>query len=160
MKKVYLKSDFKAIFFLLNLQQIGKSNKGFLPTSKVCPQGVVCPCPGAIYIYIIIKNVNKKQIFLNLQRMGKVIRAFCWHQHLSPRGCLPLPWAIYIYKNIEIYTRTRYQVSVYRTTGPIVYFSLRIILKVLILNSYHRKYQNTYVIAKWCISLSVSEKCL
>ena len=37
----------------------GQSIKGFLLTSKVCPQGVVCPCPGAIYIYKIIKNVFK-----------------------------------------------------------------------------------------------------
>ena len=39
---------------------------------KICPQGVVCPCPGAIYMY----------------------------------------------KSIKIYTRTRSQVSIYRTTGP------------------------------------------
>ena len=52
--------------------------------------------------------------------MGKRIRAFCWYQHLSPRGCLPLPGAIYMYKSIKIYTRTRCQVSVYRTTDPLV----------------------------------------
>ena len=57
-----------------------------LLTSKVCPQGVVCPSPGAIYIYEIIKNVYKVRFrFLNLQRMGKVIRAFCWHQRFFPR---------------------------------------------------------------------------
>ena len=55
----------------------GQSDKGFLLTSKVCPQGVLCPCPGAIYIYKI-KNVYKTRfLFLNLQRLGKVIRAFC-----------------------------------------------------------------------------------
>ena len=27
--------------------------------------------------------------------MGKVMRAFCWHQHLSPRGCLSLPMGLY-----------------------------------------------------------------
>ena len=37
----------------------GRSDKGFLLTSKVCPQGVVCPCPGAIYIYKSIKDVYK-----------------------------------------------------------------------------------------------------
>ena len=32
--------------------------------------------------------------------MCKVIRAFYWHQHLSPRGCLPLPWGyIHIYQD-------------------------------------------------------------
>ena len=45
---------------------------------------------------------------------------FYWHQHLSPRGCLPLQWAIYMYKSITIYTRTSCQLSVYRTTGPLV----------------------------------------
>ena len=35
----------------------GQSYKGFLLTSKICPQGVVCPCPGAIYMFKIIKNV-------------------------------------------------------------------------------------------------------
>ena len=42
---------------------------------NICLQGVVCPCPGAIYIY----------------------------------------------KSIKIYTRTRCQVNVYRTTGPLVF---------------------------------------
>ena len=65
------KSDFKAFFFK-NLQQMGKVIRAF------CPQGVVCPCAGAIYIYKIIKNVYKiRFLFLNLQRISKVIRAFC-----------------------------------------------------------------------------------
>ena len=37
----------------------GQSDKGFLLISKVYPQGVVCPCPGAIYMYKNIKNVYK-----------------------------------------------------------------------------------------------------
>ena len=91
MKKMLIKSDFKAVSF--KPATSGQSGKGFLLTSKVCPQGVVCPCPGTIYIFKIIKNVYKiRFLFLNLPRMGKVIRAFCWHQHLSPRSCLPLPW--------------------------------------------------------------------
>ena len=44
------------------------------PIYNICPQGVVCPCPGAIYMY----------------------------------------------KSIKIYTRTRCQMSIYRTTGPLV----------------------------------------
>ena len=55
--KMYIKSDFKAFF--LKPATNGQSDKGFLLTSKVCPQGIVCPCPGAIYIYKIIKNVFK-----------------------------------------------------------------------------------------------------
>ena len=75
-EKMYIKSDLKAIFFKPSTN--GLSDKGFLLTSNVCPQWVVCPCPGAIYK--IIKNVYKNQIsffFINLQRMGKVIRVFC-----------------------------------------------------------------------------------
>ena len=49
MKKMYTKSDFKAI--CLKPATNGQSDMGFLLTSKVCPKGVVCPCPGALYIY-------------------------------------------------------------------------------------------------------------
>ena len=56
-KKMYIKSDLKTILFKSATN--GQSDKGFLLTSKVCPQVVVCPCPGAIYIYKIIKNVFK-----------------------------------------------------------------------------------------------------
>ena len=74
----------------------GQSDKGFLLTSKVCPQGVVCPFPGAIYVYKIIKNVYKiRFLFLNLQRMGKVIRAFCWHQKFVPKGFSALAPGLY-----------------------------------------------------------------
>ena len=52
-----IKSEFKEI--CLKLATNGQSDKGFLLTSKVCPQGVFCPCPGAIYMYKIIKNVYK-----------------------------------------------------------------------------------------------------
>ena len=47
-KKMYIKSDFKALFFKPATH--GQSDKGFLLTSKVCPQGVDCHWPGAIYI--------------------------------------------------------------------------------------------------------------
>ena len=43
-KKNGKKSDFKEIFFKLATN--GQSDKEFLSTSKFCPQGVVCPCPG------------------------------------------------------------------------------------------------------------------
>ena len=67
-----IKSDFEQI--ILKLATYGQREKAFLLSSKFCPQGVVCPCPGATYMY----------------------------------------------KSIKIYTRTRCQVSVYRTTGPLV----------------------------------------
>ena len=52
-----MKSEFKEI--CLKFATNGRSVKGFLLTSKVCPQGVFCPCPGAIYMYKIVKNVYK-----------------------------------------------------------------------------------------------------
>ena len=45
--KMCIKSEFKEV--CLKLATNGQSDKGFLLTSKVCPQGVFCPCPGAIY---------------------------------------------------------------------------------------------------------------
>ena len=139
-----IKSEFKGICLKLATNDL--SYKGVLLTSKICPQEVFCLCPGAIYMYKIIKNVYKirfrrdhfetcnilakrkglsvvikilsprdclplpgaiyicwnmkkknvyeiglqSSFFLNLQQMGKVIRAFCWHQKLSPTGCLSL----------------------------------------------------------------------
>ena len=40
------KPDFKEILYKLATN--GQSDKAFLLPSKLCPQGVVCPCPGAI----------------------------------------------------------------------------------------------------------------
>ena len=42
----------KEIFFKLATN--GQRDKEFLLTSKICPQEVVCPWPGAIYMYKII----------------------------------------------------------------------------------------------------------
>ena len=52
-----IKSESKEI--CLKLAPNGRSDKGFLLTSKVCPQGLFCLCPGAIYMYKVIKNVYK-----------------------------------------------------------------------------------------------------
>ena len=165
-----IKSEFKEIF--LKLATNGGSDKGFLLTSKVCPQGVFCPCLGAIYMYKIIKNVYKirfwRDHFETCNIWAKRIGLSVVIKFLSPMGCLPLPgsiymWktventtskrffklatngqsdeeflltskfcpqgvvcpcrgAIYMYKSIKIYTRTRCLVSIYRTTGPLVGF--------------------------------------
>ena len=32
-------------------------DKKFLLISKLCPLGAVCPCPGAIYMYKIMKKI-------------------------------------------------------------------------------------------------------
>ena len=66
-----MKSEFKEI--CLKLATNGPSDKGFLLTSKVCPQGFFCPYPGAIYMYKIIKNVYKsdfEEIILKLAPYG------------------------------------------------------------------------------------------
>ena len=87
-KNVY-KIGLESIFFKPATN--GQSDKGFLLTSKLCSQGVACPCPGAIYIYKIIKNVYKiRFLSLHLQRMGKVVRGFCWHQKFAPKGLYAL----------------------------------------------------------------------
>ena len=96
--KMCIKSEFREI--CLKLATNGRSDKGFLLTSKVCPQGVFCPCPGAIYMYKIIKNMYKIRfrrdhfetcnIWAKRKGLPVVIKI------LSPMDCLPLPGAIYI----------------------------------------------------------------
>ena len=95
-----IKSELKEI--CLKPATSGWSGKGFLLTSKVCPQGVFCPCPGAIYMYKIIKNVFKIRfrrdyfetcnVWAKRKGLSVVIKIF------SPMGCLPLPGAIYMWR--------------------------------------------------------------
>ena len=96
--KMCIKSEFKEI--CLKLATNGRSDKGFLLTSKVCPKGVFCPCPGAIYLYKIIKNVYQIRFrrdhfeTCNLWAKGKGLSVVI--KFLYPMGCLPLPGAIYM----------------------------------------------------------------
>ena len=39
------------VVYDLKLATDDRSDKKFLLTSKLCPLGAVCPCPGAIYMY-------------------------------------------------------------------------------------------------------------
>ena len=39
------------VVYDLKLATSDRSDKKFLLTSKLCPLGAVCPCPGAIYMY-------------------------------------------------------------------------------------------------------------
>ena len=57
MIKNYIKSDLKEISLKLATKEW--SDKTFLLTSEVCPLGTVCPCPGAIYMYKIMKKLYK-----------------------------------------------------------------------------------------------------
>ena len=84
MTKMYIKSDFKAFFFKPATN--GHSDKGFLLIPKVCPQGVVCPCPGAIYIYKI-KNVYKIKIsFFKLATNRQSGKGFLLTSKVCPQG--------------------------------------------------------------------------
>ena len=97
-KKMCIKSEFKEI--CLKLATNGRSDKGFLLTSKVCPQVVFCFCPGAICMYKIIKNVYKirfpRDHFETCNIWAKRKGPSVVGNFLSPLGCLPLPGAVYM----------------------------------------------------------------
>ena len=46
----------------LKLATDGRSDKKFLLTSKLCPLGLTAPCPGAIYMYQIMKKMYKVRL--------------------------------------------------------------------------------------------------
>ena len=99
--KKCIKSDLKEIFFKLATNEW--SDKTFVLTSKLCPLGAVCSCPGAIYMYKIMKKKciqsKSSKIFL-LKQMTYVTRGFCWHQNFVPRGCLRLYTFIKSWKDV------------------------------------------------------------
>ena len=72
-----VKSDLKAFFFKPVTN--GQSDKGFLLASKVCLQGVVCPCLG---LYTCIKSFKMclksyfKEIVLKLATDGQSDKGF------------------------------------------------------------------------------------
>ena len=64
---------------ILKLATDGQSDLGFLLTSELCHQGVVCSWPRAIYMMKILKICIKsdfKVIFLKLATNGKNDKAF------------------------------------------------------------------------------------
>ena len=84
---MYIKSDFKAV--VVKPATNGQSDKGFLLTSKVCPQGVVCPCPGAIYVYKSLKMCIKsdfEEIILKLATNGQSDKGFLLTSTFVPKG--------------------------------------------------------------------------
>ena len=54
---------YKVKDIFLKLATNGQSDKAFLLTSEFCPQRVVCPCPGAIYMWKNIKKMCIKSEF-------------------------------------------------------------------------------------------------
>ena len=116
--KMCIKLNFEEI--TLKHATYRQREKAFLLSSKFCPQCVFCPCPGLYTCGKTWKTCIKsdfKEIVLKLATNGTNGQS---DQHLSLRGCHPYPGAIYMHKSIKIYTRTRCQVSVYRTTCPLV----------------------------------------
>ena len=116
------KSDFKEIFF--NWQQMGKVIRDFCWHQNFVPKGLSVPALG---LYTCIKSFKMclksyfKEIVLKLATNGQNDEGFLLTSTIVPKGLVcPCPEAIYMYKSIKIYTRTRCQVSIYRTTGPLV----------------------------------------
>ena len=83
----------------MKLATNGQSDKGFLLTSKVCPQGVFCPCPRAIYMYKIFKmclKSNFKQIVLKLATNGQSDKGFLLASTFVPNGLFAPALGLYI----------------------------------------------------------------
>ena len=95
-----IKSEFKEIY--LKLATNGRSDKGFLLTSKVCPQGFFCPCPG---LYTCIKSFkiclksHFKEVVLKLSVNGQSDKGFLLTSTFVPKG-LSAP-ALGLYKCIK-----------------------------------------------------------
>ena len=99
--KMCIKSDFKRDHF--ETCNIWAKRKGLSVVIKLILSPMDClSLPGAIYIWwnrkkMYIKLDFKAIFFLNLQQMGKVIRAFCWHQKFVPEGLSALAPGLYTY---------------------------------------------------------------
>ena len=95
-----IKSGFKDIFFKLVTNEW--SDKTFLLTSKFCPLGAVCPCPGAIYMYKIMKKMYKIRLqrdFFETCNNDRSDKMFLLTSKFHPQGVVsPCPGAIYMYK--------------------------------------------------------------
>ena len=118
-EKMCLKSEFKEI--CLKCATNGRSDKGFLLTSKVCPQRVFCPCPGAIYMYInkslkICIKSEFKEICLKLATNGGRDKGFLLTSKVCPQGGFcPCSGAIYMYKIIKNVYKIRIQRDLFET---------------------------------------------
>ena len=87
--KIRLQRDF------LKLATNDRSDKMFLLTSKFRPQGVVSPCPWAIYVYKIMKKMYKIRLqrivfFFKLEANDRSDKRFLLTSKVVPWGCLPL----------------------------------------------------------------------
>ena len=68
---------------------IWAKRKGLSVVIKILSSMDCLPLLGALYIWRNTKRMyiksDFKAFFVNLQQMGKVIRAFCWHQKFVPK---------------------------------------------------------------------------
>ena len=105
---------------------MGKVIRNFCLHQNFVPKGLSVPALG---LYTCIKSFKMylkpyfKEIVLKLATNGQSDKGFLLTSTFVPKG-LSSPalglMTFYMYKSIKIYTRTRCQVSVYRTTGPLV----------------------------------------
>ena len=111
-EKHCIKSDFKDIFFetcnkWMKWQDISVDIKTLSPRA-------VSPCPGAIYMYQIMKKLYKirlqRDFFWNLQQMTKVTRCSCWHKKFVHKGLSALALGLYtcLKQNVQNQTSKRF----------------------------------------------------
>ena len=118
-EKIYIKSDFKAFFFICNKWAVMRA---FCWHQKFVPRGLSAIAPG-LYTYIKLKVFK---IILQRERFKTCHKWAKWSGlsvdiNICPQGVVCLcPGAMYMYKSIKICTRTRCPVNIYRTTGPLV----------------------------------------
>ena len=82
------------VVYDLKIATDDRSDKKFLLTSKFCPLGAVCPCPGAIYMYKSWKkcvNQTIKRLFWNCNKWPKWQDVPVHIKISSPRVCQALP---------------------------------------------------------------------
>ena len=118
--------------FFLNLQQMVKVIRPFCWHQTFDPKGLSAPVLGLYTCGKTLKNEYKirvqRNVFETYTKWAKW-QGLSVDINICPQGVVcPCPGAIYMYKSIKTYTRTRCQVSVYRTTGPLVFFNVIAIL--------------------------------
>ena len=82
-----IKSDFEEI--ILKLATYGQREKAILFSSKLCPQYVVCPCPGLHTCGKMKKTCIKsdfKEIVLKLATNGQSDKGFLLTSTFVPKG--------------------------------------------------------------------------
>ena len=103
---------------------MGKVLRNFCWHQNFVPKGLSVPALG-LYKCIkpfkmCFKSYFKRDCFKTCNKWAKW-QGLSVDINICPQGFFcPCPGAIYMYESIKIYTRTRCQVSIYRTTGPVV----------------------------------------